>query len=88
MTKVQILGTGCPKCARLAENADEAARELGLDYELERLFIPHFPDQYNPDSGNGFITVWDVTDPSMPEEITVPGERPTVSVYPYRVSIL
>lgn len=32
--KIQILGTGCPKCRTLAENADKAARELGLDYEL------------------------------------------------------
>lgn len=32
--KIQILGTGCPKCKTLAENADKAAKELGLDYEL------------------------------------------------------
>jgi len=35
--KIQILGTGCPKCKRLAEVADAAARELGLDYELEKV---------------------------------------------------
>jgi len=35
--KIQILGTGCPKCKALAENADQAARELGLDYELEKI---------------------------------------------------
>ena len=37
MTKIQVLGTGCPKCKKLAENADEAAKALGLDYELEKV---------------------------------------------------
>ena len=32
--KIEILGTGCPKCALLGRHADEAARALGLDYEL------------------------------------------------------
>jgi small redox-active disulfide protein 2 len=35
--KIQILGTGCPKCKKLAEAADAAARELHLDYELEKV---------------------------------------------------
>ena len=35
--KIQILGTGCPKCKKLAENAEAAAKELGLDYELEKI---------------------------------------------------
>lgn len=35
--KIQILGTGCPKCKTLAENAETAAKELGLDYELEKI---------------------------------------------------
>lgn len=35
--KIQILGTGCPKCKKLAEAADAAAKELGLDYELEKV---------------------------------------------------
>ena len=35
--KIQILGTGCPKCRKLAENAESAAKELGLDYELEKV---------------------------------------------------
>lgn len=35
--KIQILGTGCPKCAKLAENAEAAARELGLEYELVKV---------------------------------------------------
>lgn len=32
--KIQILGTGCAKCKKLAEVADQAAKELGLNYEL------------------------------------------------------
>jgi small redox-active disulfide protein 2 len=35
--KIQVLGTGCPKCKKLAETAEAAARELGLDYELEKV---------------------------------------------------
>jgi small redox-active disulfide protein 2 len=32
--KIQILGTGCPKCAKLAENAAEAVKALGLSDEI------------------------------------------------------
>ena len=37
MKKIQILGTGCPKCKQLAENAEQAATELGIEYELEKV---------------------------------------------------
>lgn len=37
MKKIQILGTGCPKCKKLAENAKMAANDLGLDYILEKV---------------------------------------------------
>jgi len=37
MKRLQILGTGCPKCKKLAENAEAAARELGIEYELEKV---------------------------------------------------
>lgn len=37
MKKIQVLGTGCPKCRKLAELADEAARELKIEYELEKV---------------------------------------------------
>jgi len=37
MKKIQILGPGCLKCKKLAENAETAARELGIDYELEKV---------------------------------------------------
>jgi len=35
--KIQILGTGCPKCHKLAEEAETAAKELGLSYELVKV---------------------------------------------------
>jgi len=37
MKRLQILGTGCPKCKKLAENAEAAARELGIDYEIQKI---------------------------------------------------
>ena len=37
MRKIQILGTGCPKCKKLAENTETAAKELGVDYEMEKV---------------------------------------------------
>ena len=35
--KIQILGTGCPKCRKLAETAEQAARELGAGYEIQKI---------------------------------------------------
>jgi small redox-active disulfide protein 2 len=35
--KLQVLGTGCPKCRMLTDHVEQAARELGLDYELEKV---------------------------------------------------
>jgi small redox-active disulfide protein 2 len=37
MKKIQILGTGCPKCKKLAENAETAAKDLGIEYSLEKV---------------------------------------------------
>jgi len=37
MKKIQILGTGCPKCHELAENAEAAAKELDIAYELVKI---------------------------------------------------
>ena len=37
MKKIQVLGTGCPKCKKLAENADAAAKGLGIEYTLEKV---------------------------------------------------
>ncbi len=37
MRKIEILGTGCPKCKQLAANAEQAAKELGIEYKLEKV---------------------------------------------------
>ena len=37
MIKIQVLGTGCPKCKKLAELADAVAKEMGVDYELVKV---------------------------------------------------
>jgi small redox-active disulfide protein 2 len=36
--KIQILGTGCPKCKKLVENAESAAQTAGIiEYEIEKI---------------------------------------------------
>jgi len=35
--KIQILGTGCPKCKKLADLAERAAGELGINFEIEKV---------------------------------------------------
>lgn len=37
MTKIQILGSGCAKCRQLTAIAEQAAQDLGLQYELEKV---------------------------------------------------
>ncbi|MGA7106005.1 MAG: thioredoxin family protein [Candidatus Deferrimicrobiaceae bacterium] len=37
MKKLQILGTGCPKCKKLMENTESAARHLGIPYQVEKV---------------------------------------------------
>jgi small redox-active disulfide protein 2 len=37
MVNVQILGAGCPKCRKLAELAEKAARSLGIEYQIEKV---------------------------------------------------
>ncbi len=37
MKKIQILGTGCPKCKQLAANVQQAIDELGGEYELQKI---------------------------------------------------
>ncbi len=40
MKKVQVLGTGCPKCQQTAANAKEAAQAVGVQIELEKVEKP------------------------------------------------
>jgi small redox-active disulfide protein 2 len=37
MRKIKILGTGCAKCQKLAAVTEDAARALGLPYELQKV---------------------------------------------------
>ncbi len=35
--KIQVLGSGCPKCKLLEQHAREAVAELGLSVEIEKV---------------------------------------------------
>jgi small redox-active disulfide protein 2 len=37
MKKIQILGSGCAKCRQLTAVTEQAARDTGLEYELEKV---------------------------------------------------
>lgn len=37
MTKLQVLGTGCSTCEKLAEMAVDTATALGIEFELEKV---------------------------------------------------
>ena len=37
MKKLQVLGTGCAKCTKLAANVEAAAAQAGIEYELEKV---------------------------------------------------
>ena len=37
MKKIQILGIGCAKCMKLTANAEEAAKQAGIEFEIEKV---------------------------------------------------
>ncbi len=37
MKKIIVLGPGCPRCETLAKLTQQAADQLGIEYELEKL---------------------------------------------------
>ncbi len=37
MQKIQILGTGCKKCNDLTANAEQAAKSIGVDVQIEKV---------------------------------------------------
>jgi small redox-active disulfide protein 2 len=37
MKTLQVLGSGCANCVRLAKNVETAAKELGIDFKLEKV---------------------------------------------------
>jgi small redox-active disulfide protein 2 len=43
--KIQILGSGCAKCRSLTAIAEQAAQDLGLAYELEKVTdVKRYPE--------------------------------------------
>ncbi len=37
MTRIEVLGSGCQKCHLLQQHAEQAARELGLEFEITKV---------------------------------------------------
>jgi small redox-active disulfide protein 2 len=37
MTHIEVLGPGCARCAALYERAEQAAKELGLEYDIRKV---------------------------------------------------
>jgi small redox-active disulfide protein 2 len=37
MKKIEILGTGCQKCVKLAKNAEEAVKDKGAEYAIVKV---------------------------------------------------
>ena len=37
MKKIQVLGTGCPKCKTLTANAEAAVKALGIEARVEKV---------------------------------------------------
>lgn len=50
--KIQILGSGCARCRALTAVAQQAAQDLGLQYELEKVTdmkrYPEFGVMFTP----------------------------------------
>jgi small redox-active disulfide protein 2 len=37
MTHIEVLGPGCQRCKVLYEHAEQAAKELGLEYDIKKV---------------------------------------------------
>ena len=68
--KIQILGTECPKCKQLAEMTEAAAKDGGLEYELEKVT-----------DINDIVAFGVMTTPALvvDGEVKVAGKLPTTS---------
>ena len=43
--KIQILGSGCTKCRQLTAVAEQAAQDLGIQYDLEKVTdVKRYPE--------------------------------------------
>jgi small redox-active disulfide protein 2 len=69
MKKIQILGLGCPKCQKLYALAEEAAKELGIEYEMVKV-----------DDINGIFEMGAMTTPALAidGDIKVTGNVPNI----------
>lgn len=37
MVRIEVLGPGCAKCSVLYQHAEQAARELGIEFEIHKV---------------------------------------------------
>jgi small redox-active disulfide protein 2 len=37
MKKIQVLGSGCAKCNKLYQAAEQVAKEMNIEYEIEKV---------------------------------------------------
>jgi small redox-active disulfide protein 2 len=37
MTHIEVLGPGCQRCKALYEHAEQAAKELGIEFEIKKV---------------------------------------------------
>ncbi len=70
MKLVQVLGTGCAKCAQVKENAEAAARELGVEAVIEKV------EDINVITGFGVMMTPAL---AVDGEVQVVGKVPTVA---------
>lgn len=70
MKKLQVLGTGCPKCKKLTEMTEAAAKDAGIEYELEKVT-----------DINDIVAFGVMTTPALvvDGEVKVAGKLPTAS---------
>ncbi len=69
MKKIQILGTGCSKCEKLAELAMQAANEIGIEYEIIKV-----------KDINEIVNMGVMTTPALAvnDEVKIAGKVPSV----------
>jgi len=59
--KIEVLGTGCPKCQATIRNAEQAVRELSIEDGFVVLFCPHTTCA---------LTVNEAADPDVREDVS------------------
>ena len=69
MKNLLVLGTGCPKCKKLHENVEQAAKEMGIEHEIHKV------TDINAITGFGVMTTPALV---VDDEVKVAGRVPTV----------